>query len=72
VLGNAGILSISPRTDVDQDALFREVVDINLTGVWNTVSAAAPAMIEQGAGDRSCSRARRKGSPAEVGRAAAR
>jgi (+)-trans-carveol dehydrogenase len=27
VLGNAGILSVSPRTDVDQDALFREVVD---------------------------------------------
>jgi SDR family mycofactocin-dependent oxidoreductase len=50
VLGNAGILSVSPRTDVDQDALFREVVDINLTGVWNTVSAAAPAMIEQGRG----------------------
>jgi SDR family mycofactocin-dependent oxidoreductase len=45
VLANAGILGISDRTDVDQDALFREVVDINLTGVWNTVSAAAPIMI---------------------------
>jgi SDR family mycofactocin-dependent oxidoreductase len=50
VLANAGIFGFSPRTDVDHDALFREVIDINLTGVWNTVSAAAPAMIEQGRG----------------------
>ena len=50
VLANAGILGISMLPDVDQDALFREVIDINLTGVWNTVSAAAPAMIEQGRG----------------------
>jgi SDR family mycofactocin-dependent oxidoreductase len=50
VLANAGILSVSTRANVDQDALFREVVDINLTGVWNTVRAAAPAMIEQGRG----------------------
>ena len=50
VLANAGIFGFSPDPDVDHDALFREVVDINLTGVWNTVSAAAPAMIEQGRG----------------------
>jgi SDR family mycofactocin-dependent oxidoreductase len=50
VLANAGIFGVSARPDVDQDELFREVVDINLTGVWNTVSAAAPAMIEQGRG----------------------
>jgi len=30
--------------------MLREVVDFNLTGVWKTVSAAAPAMIEQGRG----------------------
>ena len=50
VLANAGIFGFSAKKDVDHDALFREVVDINLTGVWNTVSAAAPAMIEQGRG----------------------
>ncbi|HTK67032.1 MAG TPA: mycofactocin-coupled SDR family oxidoreductase [Pseudonocardia sp.] len=50
VLANAGIFGVSARPDVDQDALFAEVIDINLTGVWNTVSAAAPAMIEQGRG----------------------
>jgi SDR family mycofactocin-dependent oxidoreductase len=50
VLGNAGILNVSDADDVDQDAHFREVVDVNLTGVYNTVAAAAPVMIEQGRG----------------------
>jgi SDR family mycofactocin-dependent oxidoreductase len=50
VLPNAGILSISTEEGVDEDAMFREVIDINLTGVWNTISAAAPIMIEQGRG----------------------
>ncbi|WP_028936401.1 mycofactocin-coupled SDR family oxidoreductase [Pseudonocardia spinosispora] len=50
VLANAGILGVTPDADADQDKLFRDVVDVNLTGVWNTVSAAAPFMIEQGRG----------------------
>jgi SDR family mycofactocin-dependent oxidoreductase len=50
VLGNAGILNISDADEIDQDAVFREVLDINLTGVWNTVAAAAPVMIENGRG----------------------
>jgi SDR family mycofactocin-dependent oxidoreductase len=50
VLANAGIFGVSARPDVDHDALFREVIDVNLTGVWNTMSAAAPVMIEQGRG----------------------
>lgn len=50
VLANAGILGVTPNADADQDALFQEVVDVNLTGVWHTVSAAAPIMIEQGRG----------------------
>jgi SDR family mycofactocin-dependent oxidoreductase len=50
VLANAGIFGVSALPDVDHDALFAEVIDINLNGVWNTVSAAAPAMIEQGRG----------------------
>ena len=50
VLANAGILGVSTDTEADQDKLFRDVVEVNLTGVWNTVSAAAPIMIEQGRG----------------------
>jgi SDR family mycofactocin-dependent oxidoreductase len=50
VLANAGILNVSLDADVDQDAVFRDVVDINLTGVYNTVVAAAPIMLEQGDG----------------------
>jgi SDR family mycofactocin-dependent oxidoreductase len=50
VLANAGILNVTLDPDVDQDAAFRDVVDINLTGVYNTVSAAAPIMLEQGEG----------------------
>jgi SDR family mycofactocin-dependent oxidoreductase len=51
VLPNAGILGdLVSTAEADQDAYFREVIDINLTGVWNTISAAAPIMIEQGRG----------------------
>jgi SDR family mycofactocin-dependent oxidoreductase len=50
VLPNAGILGDLGNADSDQDQYFREVIDINLTGVWNTISAAAPIMIEQGRG----------------------
>jgi SDR family mycofactocin-dependent oxidoreductase len=50
VLPNAGILGDLANADSDQDQYFREVIDINLTGVWNTISAAAPIMIEQGRG----------------------
>jgi SDR family mycofactocin-dependent oxidoreductase len=50
VLPNAGILGHLTDDASDQDAFFREVIDINLTGVWNTMNAAAPIMIEQGRG----------------------
>jgi SDR family mycofactocin-dependent oxidoreductase len=50
VVANAGILSLGMPDDADEDRLFRDTVDINLTGVWHTVSSAAPLMIEQGRG----------------------
>ncbi|HZE65831.1 MAG TPA: mycofactocin-coupled SDR family oxidoreductase [Sporichthyaceae bacterium] len=50
VLPNAGIVGLTDDPDADQDQLFRDVIDVNLTGVWNTISAAAPLMIEQGRG----------------------
>jgi SDR family mycofactocin-dependent oxidoreductase len=48
VLANAGVGMIGP--DVAPATAFREVLDVNLVGVWNTVHAAAPLMIEQGRG----------------------
>lgn len=50
VLANAGIASIGGDPATDDAAAFRDLIDINLTGVWNTVQAAAPTMIEQGRG----------------------
>jgi SDR family mycofactocin-dependent oxidoreductase len=48
VLANAGIAPMGD--DADPGRAFRDVVDVNLTGVWNTVRAAAPVMVEQGEG----------------------
>ncbi|HEY3687913.1 MAG TPA: mycofactocin-coupled SDR family oxidoreductase [Streptosporangiaceae bacterium] len=47
VLANAGIapMSLEPREQEWQD-----VLDVNLTGVYNTVEAARPAMVERGQG----------------------
>jgi SDR family mycofactocin-dependent oxidoreductase len=49
VLANAGIAGLADP-DADEAAVFRETVEVNLTGVYNTVKAAAPTMIEQGRG----------------------
>ena len=45
VLANAGIGLMAP--DADPRQAFRDQVDVNLVGVWNTVQAAAPLLIEQ-------------------------
>jgi SDR family mycofactocin-dependent oxidoreductase len=50
VLPNAGILGSNPDAAADQDQAFRDAIEVNLVGVWNTISAAAPIMIEQGRG----------------------
>jgi SDR family mycofactocin-dependent oxidoreductase len=48
VIANAGIIRVS---DTDQRAqTFRDVVDVNLIGAWNTVDAALPALIAGGRG----------------------
>ncbi|MCW2513369.1 MAG: 3-ketoacyl-ACP reductase [Mycobacterium sp.] len=48
VIANAGIIRVS---DTDQRAkAFRDVVDVNLIGAWNTVDAAIPALIAGGRG----------------------
>jgi SDR family mycofactocin-dependent oxidoreductase len=48
VIANAGIAL--PTWEVDDAQSFADQIAVNLTGVWNTVHVAAPAMIEAGHG----------------------
>ncbi len=47
VLANAGIAPISVHEKFDA---WQDVIDVNLTGVFNTVETAKPSMIERGQG----------------------
>ena len=49
VLGNAGVFEIQPALELTDDA-WREMIDVNLTGVWNTCKVAMPHLIEGGRG----------------------
>lgn len=49
VLGNAGVFEIAPALDITDDA-WRNMIDVNLTGVWNTCKAALPHLIAGGRG----------------------
>jgi len=49
VLANAGIFASGKFWEIELDA-WREMIDINLTGVWHTVRAAAPQLIKQNEG----------------------
>jgi SDR family mycofactocin-dependent oxidoreductase len=46
---NAGVCAVRAWDQVTPE-LWREIVDTNLTGVWNTVVAGAPHLIEAGGG----------------------
>src|SRR5262249_25411530 len=48
VLANAGIAPMTPGEEPHQ--AWQDVIDVNLTGVFNTVEIAIPSMIERGAG----------------------
>jgi SDR family mycofactocin-dependent oxidoreductase len=48
VVANAGIGMMSEN--VDEERAFRDQIEVNLFGVWNTVQAAAPIMIGQARG----------------------
>lgn len=51
VVANAGIATMGvDQTEEDREAAWDDVIAVNLTGVWNTVRACAPPMIERGAG----------------------
>jgi|SRR5271155_3085630 len=49
VLGNAGISSPAPTLEMTSET-WSEMIDINLTGVFNTVRAAAPHIVAGGRG----------------------
>lgn len=49
VVANAGVLGAGWTWEISP-AQWRQVIDVNLTGVWHTVRAAVPIMIEQGQG----------------------
>lgn len=49
VVANAGIFSSAPVYELTEEQ-WDEMIAINLTGVWKTIRATAPHMIEQGRG----------------------
>lgn len=49
VLTNAGVFSVGEPMTLSPET-WRDVLDVNLTGVWNTVQACLPAMVETGSG----------------------
>ena len=49
VCANAGIGTIASALEMDE-LTWDQMIDINLTGVWKTIKAAIPPMIERGQG----------------------
>ena len=49
LFNNAGINKLAPLWEMDDDT-WRLVIDVNLTGTFNTMRAVLPAMIEQESG----------------------
>jgi len=50
VCANAGIAGLAENTWTMTEDQWEEMIAVNLTGVWKTVKAAVPAMIEAGNG----------------------
>ncbi|MCU1603258.1 MAG: putative oxidoreductase [Frankiales bacterium] len=50
VIANAGIVRLSDADPADDVAVWRDIVDVNLTGTWNTVNVALPTLRSQGTG----------------------
>lgn len=50
VCANAGIASYGGDAWQMDERIWRDMVDVNLTGVWNTVRASVPHMVEAGNG----------------------
>lgn len=50
VVANAGIGTVAPRLDRMDEALWQEMIDVNLSGVWKSVKAAVPHLLSGGGG----------------------
>lgn len=50
VLTNAGVFSVAENLTTLSAETWQDVLDVNLTGVWNTVQACLPSMVESGNG----------------------
>ena len=50
VSANAGIATFTPNAWTMEDDVWEETIAVNLTGVWKTLKAAIPAMINAGNG----------------------
>jgi SDR family mycofactocin-dependent oxidoreductase len=53
VIANAGVWEVhldEPTDPAERAAIWRDTLDINLTGVWNTVESTAPILVDQGRG----------------------
>lgn len=49
VIANAGINSMAPTLEMDEET-WQTMIDINLTGVWKSIRAAAPHIVAGGRG----------------------
>jgi (+)-trans-carveol dehydrogenase len=49
VVANAGIFSHAPTREMSAE-MWQDMIDVNLTGVWNTVRAVVPSMLDRDAG----------------------
>jgi SDR family mycofactocin-dependent oxidoreductase len=53
VIANAGVWEVhlqEPTDPGERARIWQDTLDINLTGVWNTIEATAPIMVAQGRG----------------------
>jgi len=49
VVANAGVIGAG-KVDPTDVGLYRDIVNVNLNGVWHTIAATAPSIISKGRG----------------------
>lgn len=50
IIPNAGIVRLGDEQGADLAKVWQDVIDVNLTGVWSTIEAGLPTMIDGGRG----------------------
>lgn len=50
VIANAGIFTFGTESHLVPEQSWQDLMDINLTGVWHTISAATPHLVDAGRG----------------------